>query len=259
MEYHFNKYQGTGNDFIIIDNRNGSFDPGNIALINKMCDRRFGVGADGLILISENKPYDFEMKYFNSDGKAGTMCGNGGRCISHFAVSIGLAGKETRFIAADGIHEARINDNIVELKMNDVVDIRLIDDNYFINTGSPHYMVFVKNAAETDVFEEGKKLRWSGDFAPGGTNVNFVEVTGKGIFVRTFERGVENETLSCGTGSTAAAIASVLAGHLDTNRIDVKTLGGDLSVSFEIVNNKEIRNIWLRGPAEFVFSGMISL
>jgi diaminopimelate epimerase len=258
MKYSFNKYQGTGNDFIIIDNRNGSFNPENIDLINRLCNRRFGIGADGLILVSEHKQYDFEMKYFNSDGKLGTMCGNGGRCVSHFASTLGLAGKETRFIAADGEHEARINANIVSLKMNNVSDIKLIKGNYFINTGSPHYIVFVKNVAETDVFETGKKIRWFDDFAPGGTNVNFVEVTGEGIFVRTFERGVEDETLSCGTGSTASAIASVLSGHLATSPVKIKTMGGDLEVTFEVVN-KDIKNIWLKGPAEFVYSGTISI
>ena len=259
MEYRFNKYQGTGNDFIIIDNRNGLFKPGNVDLINKLCNRRFGIGADGLILISDNKLYDFEMKYFNSDGKEGTMCGNGGRCASAFAKSIGLAGNETRFIAADGIHDAKIVSNIVELKMNNVTDIKLIKGNYFLNTGSPHYIVFVKNVLETNVFDTGKKIRWFDDFTPGGTNVNFVEVTEKGIFVRTFERGVEDETLSCGTGSTASAIASVLSGHLNTNQVDVKTMGGDLSVFFEIEDKNNVKNIWLKGPAEFVFSGTINI
>jgi diaminopimelate epimerase len=258
MKYSFNKYQGTGNDFIIIDNRDGSFSPGNSTLVKKLCDRRFGIGADGLILISDNKVYDFEMKYFNSDGKEGTMCGNGGRCASDFAMRLGLAGKETSFITTDGVHEAKLNGKIIELKMNDVSGIKQIKGNYFINTGSPHYIVFVKNVSETDVFETGKKIRWFDDFAPGGTNVNFVEVTGKSIFVRTFERGVEDETLSCGTGSTASAIASVLSGHLETDSVDVKTKGGDLSVSFEITGN-EVKNIWLKGPAEFVFSGTISV
>lgn len=258
MNYSFNKYQGTGNDFIIIDNRNGAFNPENFDLVNKLCNRRFGIGADGLILISEHKDYDFEMKYYNSDGKPGSMCGNGGRCVSHFAFSLGMAKKETKFIAADGEHEAKIDKNIVALKMNNVSDIKLIKGNYFLNTGSPHYIVFVKNVAETDVFETGKKIRWFDDFAPGGTNVNFVEVTTDGIFVRTFERGVEDETLSCGTGSTASAIASVLSGHTDTNPVKVKTMGGDLSVSFEPTENGA-KNIWLKGPAEFVYSGTINI
>ena len=258
MKYSFNKYQGTGNDFIMIDNRNGSFSPGNVALINKLCNRRFGIGADGLILISKHDVYDFEMKYFNSDGKEGTMCGNGGRCASEFAMQLGLAGKETKFIAIDGLHEAKKNGDIIELKMSDVSDIKLIKGNYFMNTGSPHYIVFVKNVADMDVFETGKKIRWFDDFAPGGTNVNFVEVTENGIFVRTFERGVEDETLSCGTGSTASAIASALTGHIDTKPVAVKTMGGDLSVSFEIAGN-DVKNVWLKGPAEFVYSGTISV
>jgi diaminopimelate epimerase len=256
MQIPFNKYQGTGNDFIIIDNRNGIINPSDTKLINKLCDRRFGIGADGLILISLHDKYDFEMKYFNSDGKIGSMCGNGGRCTAHFTFRSGIAGEKQKFLAFDGPHEAEIIDDIVRLQMSDVKVISKVKGNYFINTGSPHYVLFVKNAMETDVFNEGKRLRWSDDFKPAGTNVNFVEITEKGIFVRTFERGVEEETLSCGTGVTASAIASVLSGHFDINVINVKTLGGDLSV--ELKANKEIvTDIRLCGPATFVFEGMI--
>jgi diaminopimelate epimerase len=254
----FNKYQGTGNDFIIIDNRNGIFNPADIKLISKLCNRRFGIGADGLILISNHDLNDFEMKYFNSDGNISSMCGNGGRCAAHFAFKSGIAGTKQRFLAFDGIHKAVIEKKLVRLQISDVKDSKLVNGNYFINTGSPHYVKFVKNVREFDVPTEGKKLRWSADFAPDGTNVNFVQLTDNGIFVRTFERGVEAETLSCGTGVTASAIASVLAGHFDTNIINVNTLGGNLSVKFNLKKDK-ITDIWLNGPATFVFAGVIDV
>lgn len=254
----FNKYQGTGNDFIIIDNRNGLFNPADAILINKLCDRRFGIGADGLILISLHTKYDFEMKYFNSDGNEGSMCGNGGRCTADFALKAGIAGNKQKFYAFDGPHEAEIKNGIVRLQMCDVKSFNKIKGNYFINTGSPHYVCFVKNVKESDVFNEGKKLRYSDDFKPGGTNVNFVELIDNGIFVRTYERGVEDETLSCGTGVTASAIASVLSGHFDTNIINVRTPGGDLSVEFKILKDI-VTDIRLSGPATFVFKGEINV
>lgn len=254
----FNKYQGTGNDFVIIDNRNKAFDPDNSALINKLCDRRFGIGADGLILISENHQHDFEMKYFNSDGKEGSMCGNGGRCSSAFAIKSGIAGKELSFKAIDGVHKARLDNGIIRLSMNDVQKPRKVSDNYFINTGSPHYVLFRNNIDQIDVNSEGKKIRWSEDFAPDGTNVNFVEINDKEIYVRTFERGVEEETLSCGTGVTASAIASVLSGHFDTNPVKVRTKGGDLEVAFK-VSDDVISEIWLSGPATFVYEGIVEV
>jgi diaminopimelate epimerase len=258
MQIAFNKYQGTGNDFIIIDNRDGSVNPADTPLIKKLCDRRFGIGADGLILISLHKNFDFEMKYFNSDGREGSMCGNGGRCTAAFALKHKIAGNKQKFYAFDGPHEAEINNGIVRLQMSDVKNFTKVKGNYFINTGSPHYVTFVKNVRVFDVFNEGKKLRNSDDFKPGGTNVNFVELSESGIFVRTFERGVEDETLSCGTGVTASAIASVLSGHFDRNKIDVKTLGGDLSVGFRIDKDK-VTDIRLSGPGTFVFEGMIEV
>jgi diaminopimelate epimerase len=256
MTITFNKYQGAGNDFIVIDNRNAIFNPENSDLINKLCDRRFGIGADGLILINIIADYDFEMKYFNSDGFEGTMCGNGGRCASDFAIRSGIGGKKLSFKAIDGLHEAFSEDGLIRLRMNDVNETRIVNGNYFINTGSPHYVIFTKDLSNLDVFNEGKKIRWSKDFSPAGTNVNFVEPADNGIFVRTFERGVENETLSCGTGVTASAIASVLSGHFDTKSVKVRTKGGDLKVEFEVEGEK-ITNIWLCGPATFVFEGKI--
>lgn len=254
----FNKYQGAGNDFVIIDNRSGIFNPDDSRLINKLCDRRFGIGADGLILICGSPQYDFEMKYFNSDGFESTMCGNGGRCSADFAIRAGIAKKMLTFKAIDGVHKALSEVGIIRLQMNDVIEPRLINDNYFINTGSPHYIIFRKNINEIDLNAEGKKFRWSEEFAPGGTNVNFVEIEEKSIYVRTFERGVEEETLSCGTGVTASAIASVLSGHFDTKTVSVRTTGGNLSVSFSIAG-KIISDIWLSGPATFVFEGEINI
>jgi diaminopimelate epimerase len=258
MQIPFNKYHGTGNDFIIIDNRKGLFNPSDTNLINKLCNRRFGIGADGLILISLHKQYDFEMKYFNSDGNEGSMCGNGGRCASDFAFRTGIAGKKQMFFAFDGPHEAEIKNGIIRLQMSDVTAITKVKGNYFINTGSPHYVCFLKDVSRLDVFNEGKKIRWSDDFKPGGTNVNFAELTNDGIFVRTFERGVEDETLSCGTGVTASAIAAVLSGHSDKNKVNVRTTGGDLSVEFK-VNKTNVTDIWLSGPATFVFEGKIEV
>jgi diaminopimelate epimerase len=259
MQIAFNKYQGTGNDFIIIDNRNGSFDPANMALVNRLCDRRFGIGADGLILISSHKSFDFEMTYFNSDGNVGSMCGNGGRCTAAFAFKHKIAGEKQKFQAFDGPHEAEIKNGIVRLQMSDVKPpFNKVNGNYFINTGSPHYVTFVKDVKNYEIFNEGRKLRYSDDFKPGGTNVNFVELLENGIFVRTYERGVEDETLSCGTGVTASAIASVLSGHFDRKKIDVKTLGGDLSVELRVEKDK-VTDIRLSGPGTFVFEGVITI
>jgi diaminopimelate epimerase len=256
MKIVFDKYQGAGNDFVIIDNRKEVFNPNDSVLINKLCDRRFGVGADGLILICKNSEHDFEMKYFNSDGFIGSMCGNGGRCSADFAIKAGIAGKKLSFIAADGIHNALAENDIIRLQMNDPKEPYLVNGSYYINTGSPHYVIFRKDINDIDVNSEGKKFRWADDFAPGGTNVNFVEIEQNGIYVRTFERGVEEETLSCGTGVTASAIASVLSGHFDTKTVNVRTKGGNLSVAFNI-SGKNITDIWLSGPATFVFKGEI--
>jgi len=258
MTIAFNKYQGAGNDFIIIDNRNDVFNPEDSRLINNLCDRRFGIGADGLILIGKSTDFDFEMIYFNSDGFKGTMCGNGGRCTADFAIRSGIAGKNLRFIAADGIHDAIAEEGEIRLKMNDINETRSLAGNYFINTGSPHYVMFTNGLNNLDVYNEGKKIRWSQDFQPGGTNVNFVEPEDDGIYVRTFERGVEDETLSCGTGVTASAIASVLSGHFVSGPVHVRTKGGNLRVEFNIKEDK-ISNIWLCGPATFVFEGKISI
>ena len=254
----FNKYQGAGNDFVMIDNRRNIINPDDSVIINRLCDRRFGIGADGLILVSDHDTMDFEMKYFNSDGKIGSMCGNGGRCTAHFAVKYGIAGRIQKFMAFDGPHEAQVENDIVRLQMADVRNYKIVDDNYFINTGSPHYIIFSDYVDSINVNEEGKKIRWSEKFAPGGTNVNFVQVMDNGLKIRTFERGVEEETLACGTGVTASAIAAVLRGHFGTAPVNVRARGGDLKVEFKKVSNI-IRDVWLTGPATFVFEGSINI
>ena len=257
MNISFYKYQGTGNDFVIIDNRGG-----NIFLsteqINKLCDRKFGVGADGLMLLNIKDGYDFEMKYYNADGNESSMCGNGGRCLTQFAFDMGIKREKYRFIAVDGAHEAEFDsDGWVDLKMKDVPEIEKFHGDSVLNTGSPHFVKSVTDVMRMDVFKEGSDIRYSSEFAAEGINVNFVEQTDTDkITVRTYERGVENETLSCGTGVTASALVFA---HNETgfNRIEIKTLGGNLAVEFDKKGDDGFENIWLCGPANFVFKGEI--
>ena len=254
----FDKYQGAGNDFVIVDDRQNIFDAARSELIRRLCDRRFGVGADGLILISLHDRADHEMRYFNADGKLGSMCGNGGRCAAHFALKHGIAGPQQRFMAYDGIHEAEVEGDTVRLRISDVTEFRLVEGNYFIDTGSPHYVVFADGIDRIDVHAEGRRLRRSPLFAPGGTNVDFVETTGDGLYVRTFERGVEEETLACGTGVTASAIAAVLKGQVEAGPVNVRVRGGNLKVDLE-VRDERITSIHLTGPATKVFEGSIEV
>lgn len=257
MRLHFYKYQGAGNDFIIIDNRMNLFDLDNHELIAKLCDRRFGIGADGLMLLQNHEQSDFRMIYFNSDGYEGSLCGNGGRCIVAFANQLGIIGKHSRFAAVDGIHEAEvINPGFVRLKMADIDQIETGNGFYFINTGSPHYVEFTDNLKNKDVFADGRNIRYNERFREEGTNVNFVEIEKEGLFVRTYERGVENETYACGTGIVASAISAAMKKDTDINSVSVRALGGILRVSFERAND-QFRNIWLEGPAAFVYSGDI--
>lgn len=253
------KYQGTGNDFILIDNRDMS-----VTLtedqIKWLCDRRFGIGADGLMLLELEPGADFEMVYFNSDGKESSMCGNGGRCITAFAKHLGLVGTHAKFIAIDGMHEAKIDGDIVSLKMNDVRNVEVGDGFYYLNTGSPHYVKFVTDIENFDVYKEGKKIRNNDRFVYEGTNVNFIEKQGDSLFVRTYERGVEDETLSCGTGVTASALVAALKGISNNkNACHIKTLGGELNVKFDKVLENTFYNIWLEGPAKFVFKTSITV
>ncbi len=257
MKLQFYKYQGTGNDFVIVDNRNNIFDSNDRALVKKLCDRRFGIGADGFMLLENELGFDFKMVYFNSDGNESTMCGNGGRCLVKFAYHQGVFTESASFLAIDGPHEAYIKNNIVHLKMIDVTGVEENKNDAFLNTGSPHYVAFVDNIEQYNVFENGRNIRYSERFKNGGTNANFIEKIGDNeIFVRTYERGVEDETYSCGTGVTAAAIVASRNGL--ESPVKVKTLGGNLSVNFDF-NGEKYLNVYLNGPAELVFKGEIDI
>lgn len=260
MRIEFYKFQGTGNDFICLDNRQHDFEGLDSLQVKKMCDRHFGIGADGLMLLNNKVDFDFEMIYYNADGQKGTMCGNGARCLVNFAYKMGIKKSAFSFAAVDGLHTAKIElDKNVSLKMQDVNEISFSTDHYILNTGSPHYVQYVQDAHALDVLSEGRKIRNSKEFAAEGINVNFVEkLSSYEIFVRTYERGVEAETLSCGTGVTAAALVSA---HNDNgfNRVEIKTLGGKLSVEFEKHNDNSFNDIWLNGPGTFVFKGEIDI
>jgi diaminopimelate epimerase len=253
----FFKYQGAGNDFILIDNRNGGFDRKNEDLIKKLCDRRFGIGADGLMLLEDNEDYDFEMIYFNANGKEGTMCGNGGRCIVAFARDLGIIEKETDFLAVDGPHKATIIDNQVNLEMINVREVGYDGEAFVLNTGSPHYVLQVDQLQQYDVYGNGKAIRTNDTYGKQGINVNFVEPIETGYFLRTFERGVEDETLACGTGATATAMAMAIKENKNGSlEIPVRVMGGQLYISFD-KKDEIFTNVHLKGPAEFVFSGEI--
>ncbi|MGG9972661.1 diaminopimelate epimerase [Ferruginibacter sp. SUN002] len=260
MKIQFFKYQGTGNDFVILNNMSNQITDLSTEQINFLCDRKFGIGADGLMLLSKKEGYDFEMIYYNADGNESSMCGNGGRCLVKFAYHQGINKSEYHFIAIDGEHEAEIDmDGTVSLKMKDVDEVEEYGHHAVLNTGSPHYVKFSSNVKTKDVFTEGKEIRYSKEYAEKGINVNFVETIDDGtIYVRTYERGVENETLSCGTGVTAAALVSA---HNENgfNEVKVKTPGGNLSVEFDKIDDTHFKNIWLCGPAEFVYSGEIDI
>lgn len=259
-KFNFYKYQGTGNDFVIIDNRDLKFNRNDHALVVKLCDRRFGIGGDGLMLLQNKQGFDFEMVYYNSDGRESSMCGNGGRCIVEFSRTMGLVKDKAHFIAIDGEHIAMAKPGFISLKMNDVKNVELNADFSFLNTGSPHYVAFVNNIRDYNVFEEGKKIRNNNRFRAEGTNVNFVEKQYNDLFVRTFERGVEGETYSCGTGVTAAAlVASIKNVATADTYCSIKTLGGDLNVKFNKHVDNSFTDIWLEGPATFVFKGDVDV
>ena len=260
MKIKFYKYQGTGNDFILIDNREGNF-TSESQVIAKFCDRHFGIGADGLLLLESAEGYDFRMVYYNSDGSPATMCGNGGRCIAAFANRLSVVGANANFIAADGPHHAKIDIqdqaiSQVELSMKDVIPADIGEHFVILNTGTPHFVRFVEEPDSIDVMAEGAKIRYAPEFAPVGINVDFARYNDDKIYVRTYEKGVEAETLSCGTGVTASAIAaSLLTGR---NSYQVITRGGKLTVMFER-NGVTFTNIRLSGPATFVLNGEIDI
>ena len=257
MKIHFYKYQGAGNDFIITDNRLPEVVYATPELVASLCDRRFGIGADGLMQLQNQEGFDFGMSYFNADGQPGSLCGNGGRCITAFAKHMGIIDSETTFMAVDGPHYAKISatGDWVSLQMNDVEPIFLDGDAYVLDTGSPHYVKLVDGLKEMDVYQAGYLIRNNESYRENGINVNFVEPYENGYFVRTFERGVEDETYACGTGVTAVALAMAKHKH-QTGQINtpVKVLGGDLNVRFNY-DGKLFKDIFLEGPAVMVYEG----
>lgn len=263
MKLHFYKYQGAGNDFILVDNRQLAVNHNNPELLARLCDRRFGIGADGIMFLQNAEGYDFEMVYYNADGNPSSMCGNGGRCIVAFARFLNVIESETEFVAVDGPHYAKISDegNWVSLQMIDVDKVERDGEAYVLNTGSPHYVTLAQDLKNKDVFNEGSSIRNNDTYKANGINVNFVEplTNGNGYFVRTFERGVEDETFACGTGVTAVALAMAnqnnQTGHITT---PIKVLGGNLNIRFNY-DGERYTDIFLEGPAERVFEGDIEI
>lgn len=242
----------------MIDNRSGNFPQHNHEWIAKICDRRFGIGADGLIVLQNHKTLDFTMHYYNADGQLGSFCGNGGRCIVAFAKQLGLIDQKTVFAAYDGVHHATIADGIVSLSMADVNRISVYPKHVFLDTGSPHHVTFVSDTNDLDVGTKGAQIAHDEPYGAEGSNVNFVHVAGDDhLRMRTYERGVEAETLSCGTGVTAAALAAFTVHKIKTTEVEVHTLGGQLTVSFQ-PQGKGFTEIVLTGPAALVFSGTLA-
>jgi diaminopimelate epimerase len=260
MNVKFHKYQGAGNDFILLNNRYNSYTALTEKQIKFLCDRHLGIGADGLMLLEDLKGHDFKMVYYNSDGRQSTMCGNGGRCIVRFAQDLKIISDATNFLAIDGPHDAKILENgIVSLKMIDVKHEFMEGSDFVLNTGSPHYVTFTDAVSELDIIEEAQAIRYSEPYRDHGINVNFVKIAGeRSIEMRTYERGVEDETLSCGTGVVAASLAFALNKNLETGRVKVTTKGGNLHVDF-VRKGNEFSEIWLNGPAVKVFEGSIEI
>jgi diaminopimelate epimerase len=260
MNVKFHKYQGAGNDFIVLNNRYNTYSALTSAQIQLLCDRHFGIGADGLMLLESLQGFDFKMVYFNSDGRQSTMCGNGGRCIIRFANDQKIVGEHTQFLAVDGPHDGVVNNNgTISLKMIDVLGVEEVGADYVLQTGSPHYVVFVENADEISIVEVARKIRYNERFKGEGINVNFVQVVNENeIYVRTYERGVEDGTLSCGTGVVASVLAFVTKQQSSLQEIAVKTKGGNLFVKFNAFEAK-YTDVWLTGPAEKVFEGSVEI
>jgi diaminopimelate epimerase len=261
MQIKFYKYQGTGNDFVMIDNRTNFFPKENVSLIAHLCDRRFGIGGDGLILLENDYDTDFKMVYYNSDGNQSSMCGNGGRCLVAFAKKLNvIENNNCSFIATDGLHHATIDDQgLVSLQMINVDTVKIAEDYVFLNTGSPHHVQLVEDLENYNIKENGAAIRYGELYGNLGSNVNFVKQINDDTFsLRTYERGVEDETLSCGTGATAAAIAMNVTGKTNATSIHLNVEGGKLEVSFD-KNEGQFTNVFLKGPAEFVFKGEIKI
>lgn len=255
MLFPFVKYQGTGNDFVIMDNRDKQFPISNHEAIAQICHRNFGIGSDGFILIESDDKADFYMRYFNADGHEGSLCGNGSRCAIHYAKSLGMTNESLIFAATDGLHHARFVGDLIALDIHNVTAWEFRDEALFLNTGSPHHVVFVADIDAVDVATEGPLIAHGAPYFSDGTNVNFVQlIDGKTLSIRTFERGVEAETLSCGTGVTAAALAAHIKHKTNETTLHFETRGGNLQVSFNVVDN-QYESIVLQGPAATVFNG----
>jgi len=252
MALEFYKYHGTGNDFIIIDDRKKHFDVQDQYYIKHLCDRHFGVGADGLILLQNDTGVHFKMLYFNADGLPGSMCGNGSRCVVHLANELGIFKRDCVFQAPDGQHRARIKDQEISISMSPVSDIQPMEMGLFVDTGSPHVVCFHEDIDHLDIFKLGRKIR--DEFGESGANINFVTQNNDKVKMRTYERGVEAETLSCGTGATAVAIAILETGRLSNSSVKLNTIGGCLEVKLK-KDGSCYRDIWLIGPAVQVYRG----
>jgi diaminopimelate epimerase len=255
---HFYKYQGAGNDFVMFDNREGMFPSQNTVLISRLCDRRFGVGSDGIILLNQHPTYDFEMVYHNADGSV-AMCGNGARCAVHLAYHLGIIGEETTFLAHDGVHQAQIEGGQITVNLSDVSQVDTYEDGFFLDTGTRHFVrVLAENQllSDYDVMAEGKKIRYDNRFMPEGTNASFVQRTNGQVQMRIYERGVENETLSSGTGITAVALALAHAENLESP-ITVQARGGQLTIAFEQAGDGKFTQVFMTGPAVMVFEGTV--
>lgn len=256
MEISFKKYHGTGNDFILIDDMDGSYKGLSIASIVNLCQRHLGVGSDGLVLLRKSEIADYNMDFYNPDGSQ-SLCGNGSRCAFQFAFELGYVSDEASFEAIDGVHLAKKKGSDISIRMNDVMNCEKVSDDYYINTGSPHYIQYRKDVDELEIINEAHKIRFNKRFAAKGTNVNFVKEVPGGIGMRTYERGVENETLSCGTGVTAAALSYALK-NKGITIVPVNTRGGNLEVSF-VKQGELFSEIWLTGPVQFVYEGKVTI
>ena len=258
MTINFYKYHGAGNDFIMIDNRSSVFLGDKKEFAIKYCSRRFGIGSDGVIFLEKDSEYDFMMDFYNPDGSQ-SLCGNGSRCAGAFAYFLNIIGDQSTFRAIDGVHEGVLVDNGIKIKMGDVSKVEHIGDDHFIDTGSPHYISYDSSSKQRDIVEYGREMRYSDKYKAKGTNVNLInELSQNHIQIRTYERGVENETFACGTGATACGLSYALLNELDKGIIDVDVKGGKLRIHFER-NGEDFKNIWLEGPAEFIFKGSIDV
>ena len=259
MNFQFEKYQGAGNDFIILDDREDSFPDQDHSLIQKLCDRHFGIGADGLILLRDSSRSDFKMLYFNANGHPSSLCGNGSRCVFAFAKKHKIVSNQGTFETSDGTHKGSITpDDLICIEMGDVLKIEKRDMAIFMDTGSPHHIEFVDEVSAVDVKVQGAAIRYGAPYFEAGSNANFVEKVNENEFnIRTYERGVEDETLACGTGAVAAAIAVHFSELTPLNVVKINALGGRLQVSFT-PDSGQYKNIQLTGPAVFVFSGNLN-